>query len=37
MPVVVDQSGGNLIAQDDAESDNDLSSHHEESVATPEE
>lgn len=37
MPVVVDQSGGNLIAQDDAESDNELSSHHEESVATPEE
>ena len=37
MPVVVDQSGGNLIALDDAESDNELSSHQEESVATSEE
>ena len=37
MPVVVDQPGGNVIAQEDAESDNELSSHHEESVATPDE
>ena len=37
MPVVVDQSGGNLIAQDNAESENELSSHHEESDATPDE
>jgi hypothetical protein len=37
MPVVVDQSGGNLIGQDDVESENELSSHHEESVASPDE
>lgn len=37
MPVVVDQAGGNMIGQDDAESDNELSSHQEESVASPDE
>ena len=37
MPVVVDQAGGNLVGQDDAQSDNELSSHLEESVASPDE
>jgi hypothetical protein len=37
MPVVVNESGGNLIAQDDAESDNEVSIHHEESVGSPDE
>ena len=35
--MVVDQAGGNLVAQDDAGSDNELSSLHEESVASPDE
>ncbi len=37
MPVVVDQSGGTLVANHDAESDNELSHHREESEASPDE